>query len=197
MHQTSIDGHHRTSRKVSNWALEGDYDESFCAAAFRCRRISNFRVGLCRRCFGLPLHAGADRQDDGHFGEALFRRRFLLISAIFLVIGSEGAHPGFRHRTTWPPIIAIFLSSRIQSNWSSLSTLFDTPAFARLSCKRCSVLLQAILSWHEVADGRCRHKIFGDISWRTFGMSSVRAALEFSAHYAKQAFASRIEHAGS
>src|SRR5262245_13230434 len=55
--------------------------------------------------------------------------------------------------------------------------------------------LKTILSWYEGADRRCRHEIFGDVSFLTFGIFAVRRHVDFPAHDAEQAFLPDVEHA--
>src|SRR5262245_59319452 len=56
----------------------------------------------------------------------------------------------------------------------------------------CRHALEAMVSWYEGADGRCRHEIFGKIFKLASGIA-VRADLDFAAHHAKQAFKSGVE----
>jgi hypothetical protein len=59
------------------------------------------------------------------------------------------------------------------------------------------LLLKAILIWYKDADSRCRHEIFGNIFFLTFGISTVWPHEEFPADDAEQAFVANIEHPGS
>ena len=61
----------------------------------------------------------------------------------------------------------------------------------------CHLILKAISSWYEGADGWRRHKIFGDIFFLAFGIPTVYAHGEFPAYDAEQTFVPCIEHAGS
>src|SRR5262249_4143379 len=55
--------------------------------------------------------------------------------------------------------------------------------------------LEAILSWYEGADRRCRHEIFRDIFLLAFFVCVGRANEDFPAHDAEQAFLPGVEHA--
>ena len=63
--------------------------------------------------------------------------------------------------------------------------------------KQVHLLLKAIVSWYEGANFRCRYKIFGDIFFLAFGISTVWPLEDFPAHDAEQTFDPGIEHARS
>src|SRR5262249_39848466 len=57
--------------------------------------------------------------------------------------------------------------------------------------------LEAILSWNEGADRRCRDEIFGDVFIVTFGSLVVLGLGDFQAYDAGEAFLPGVEHARS
>ena len=66
---------------------------------------------------------------------------------------------------------------------------------AGLTLSRVAAPLEAILSWYEGADRRCRDEIFGDVFLLAFRSSAARGLVDFQAYDAEQAFLPGVEHA--